>query len=508
MKNVLFYCEQIYGTGHFSRTVNIIEAFLETNEVNIYLIFGGRIPEGKSVPDGITFLNITEDFPSSKAESLLVDTKKLTANRMALIHNFISKIETLDNLYLEFYPFGRFHLSAFFRFTIDLCKSWHPNVFVTSYIRDVMDIPEKNRDKNISDAIKYFDQIIVCGEKEKNEVFIGAPEFSILDPIVKYVGYVVPNSISDRGDLIPIKRNRMIVSAGGGEDGNEVIKRIIGLLAERFWVPVFEEVNVFLPSKTSDAELLTLISSSGIENLYVHRYSSKFKSYLEESEIHICMGGYNTIFESIALGVGLVVVPRVWESEQCVRLNYLSSHYNCKILSDDSLSAHKLEDAINEVRNLKWTGRFELMGARAIVECVKDKNNHDGKNDKIELFKNCMLFLDEAIFPGFKRMSLYISIAKQLARDIEWSREDVEQLYLTFNKNELIFFIQLFIPSEFRMEKRDFTVKMFNDSIKWYRSIFLINHNGIMAYRSLMTVMDTLIYFEAKSAFVSHGLRK
>lgn len=511
MSNVLFYCEQIYGTGHFSRTINIIEAILEKNtDTEIYLIFGGKIPAGRCIPREVKFLNIDDNFPSSKSESLLVNTKELTAKRFNLIHEFISKIRSLDSLYIEFFPFGRCHLGTFFRYTIDICRSWFPNITVTSFIRDVMDIHKKNRDKNIYDAIRYIDNIVVCGEREKNEVFFAAPEFKILEPILEYVGYVVPTALFRNNVYISSlkKGKNLLISAGGGEDGNDFIEELSDLLSDKYWIDEFDEINIFLSSSTNGNQCSKNLEQLNLKNINFHKYSREYLTYLAESEIHICMGGYNTIFESIAYDIGLVVVPRLWESEQKIRMEYLSSYYKCSFITERPVSSDALKSSVRSVRSNKCnaSNNFNLMGAYNIAEKFLNNKNSEMKFKKIRLLRNIFFLIASDEFPGYRKISNFIKMAEQLVASIKWSPNEANYLLSEANNREMFFLMKAILP-DFIESTDSYSIEEFKLTRNWYRALSLLSRRDIFEFRESMTSMDSLLYYEAVSALSKNGIR-
>jgi predicted glycosyltransferase len=509
MPSILFYCEQLYGTGHFSRTLNLIEALLEKNkDITVYFIFGGKIPEGRSVPTCVKFLHLEDDFPTSKAEALSVDIKLLISNRFGLIYNFLSGIDSLDDLYVEFYPFGRCHLVKFFRYIINTCKSWFPTLVVTSFIREVMDIQEKNRDKNIAEAILYVDQILVCGEREKNEVFLGAKELSILDPIVKYVGYVVPKSTAEAyTNLSTLKKKKsLIVSAGGGEDGNDILKEVIDALLNESIVSEFDQINIFLPSNSNNEYLFSKVNYSNLKNIKIHRYSRDYLHCLKESEMHICMGGYNTVFESIAYNVGLVVIPRLWETEQQVRLSYLSEHYRCEVISERPISSGCLKSSIQKLRENISISDFDLTGATKIAEIIFNKETPSslGRINLLKIIFNNYLSMDH--FPGLSKVSHYMSLAIILSKKINWNGHDINA-FLDSAKNREVYYLMRSILPFPDYSPNDYSLDDFRNCKKWYRALSILEKDNASDFKPAMNVMDTLIYFEAMSVLSGSNAR-
>jgi predicted glycosyltransferase len=106
----------------------------------------------------------------------------------------------------------------------------------------------------------------------------------------------------------------------------------------------------------------------------IRRMVDDVPSYLAAADAAVCMGGYNTVCELLALAVPAVLVPRIRpRQEQRMRAERLGDRGLVRWLEPTQLSGRVLADSIENVAALSRAelaeriGRIERCGIQAAV---------------------------------------------------------------------------------------------------------------------------------------------
>jgi predicted glycosyltransferase len=116
-------------------------------------------------------------------------------------------------------------------------------------------------------------------------------------------------------------------------------------------------------------------------------------SYLAAADAAVCMGGYNTTCEVLALAVPAVIIPRVQpRQEQRMRAERLSARGLVRWIDPASLSARVLAESIEGVAALPRTDLAARIGtiahrgvetsARHLAELLPAVRSVDGREQR------------------------------------------------------------------------------------------------------------------------------
>ena len=236
--------------------------------------------------------------------------------------------------------------------------------------RDILDEPEAVAAEwaahRIPEVIaERFDRVLVYGDE------------AILDPILEYglpevvaartrfCGYVSTPKNGDHDALQALRgfpfatRSRPLVlaTAGGGEDGVELLDAFVDAAAGADW----DAIVVAGPQAANGA-------ASSIRRRAVAS-GTAFRSFVPQLagwfgvvDALVCMGGYNTLVEAVSRGTPTVCVPRVRpRREQAIRAEAFGRLGLIRNLSPDSLSPARLRAEVE----LALTERRDELARRA-----------------------------------------------------------------------------------------------------------------------------------------------
>lgn len=375
MSDVMVYVQHLLGIGHVRRMALINQA-LRDRGISVMVASGG-VPD-----DGLDFAasNVIQLSPCKTSDtgfSGLVDPDGNAlgddwkqARKKQLLEAFRKTAPKL--LLIEMFPFGR----RAFRFELiplfDAAKE--AGVPVICSVRDLL-VRKKDIRKTEwmrDTARRYLDGVLVHGDPQ---LFGFDRSFEFTDDIsdlITYTGYVAPTideALAVRGDET---RHGVLVSAGGGAVGAELIRLAIAARAssqkynDATWDIVtgphfpsdqFEELRSQLP-----------------DGVVLHRFLSDFRERMAGAAVSVSQAGYNTLMDVLATRTPAVMVPFAegGESEQTERAEVLSNEGVISLLDLDGLSAQSLAKQIDNARQPSGI-KIALDGAEKTASIIADK---------------------------------------------------------------------------------------------------------------------------------------
>jgi predicted glycosyltransferase len=225
---------------------------------------------------------------------------------------------------------------------------------------------------------KYFDRLLVHGDPHLiplERTFLYADRIS---GRLEYTGYVVERTGMQSpasGTNTATGTGEVLVSAGGGAVGRSLLETAIRArpltgLAHRTW-RVLAGVN----ASAADIEALHgLAGEAGAGHVVVERSRSDFPRMLDNCELSVSQGGYNTIMEILQAGTRSVVVPYAGgsETEQSLRAGLLAERGLIEVVAESALSPDVLAAAVDRAakRPRPMGGDIDLGGAQRSAELV------------------------------------------------------------------------------------------------------------------------------------------
>jgi predicted glycosyltransferase len=211
-------------------------------------------------------------------------------------------------------------------------------------LRDVLDDPAVVRaewtEHGIFERInEYYDRVLVYGEPD---VLDPRREYDFPDEtaaMTRFCGYVVSQAgASPNGDrpALPLRhgdRPHVLATAGGGEDGVDLLATFVESAAAAGW-----QAEVVSGPQCERAKARGLRAAAAMAGVGFRRFAPRLASEFRSLDALVCMGGYNTLAEAVASGVPTVCVPRVHpRTEQLVRARAFAGRGLLRVLEPDRL---------------------------------------------------------------------------------------------------------------------------------------------------------------------------
>jgi len=337
MRRIVIYSHDTFGLGNIRRMMEIARHLAaEDPDVSILMLTGSPMLHAFRIPPRIDYVKLpclsrTRDGEYAvKFLSLhYQDTVRMRAN---LILSAVLDFQP-DLILVDKKPLGVGNELAP---VLEALERRAPRPKMVLLLRDILDAPaattaiwRKNRYFEAIDA--FYDQVLVVGSPE---VFDVRKEYEFPERVaakVQFCGFIGRGAGASSGQAIRSSFGDpdtplVLASAGGGEDGFELLSTYIESLA---YVPReqrFRSIVLSGPEMSPDLRARLRAAASRFGNVRVEEFTDNFMSYLDAADVSVSMGGYNTVCEILTLRKRAVIVPRVKPvEEQWIRAERLAA---------------------------------------------------------------------------------------------------------------------------------------------------------------------------------------
>ncbi len=314
----LFYSHDSLGFGHTRRHLAVAGALAEqAPAATILLATGAEEIARHGLPRQVEILKLpglrkdaNERYSSRRLPVSVAEIRSLrSALLAATVKNFRPMVVLVDK-----HPFGA---SGEFKSGLKALRRSGGRAVLG--LRDILDEPRQvlsewkpyKMQQRIAD---YYDQVLVYGERAVFDPITAYSFPQSLAERTRFCGYVL-NQESERSLEnfewpFPVREGRtrpvVLATAGGGEDGFRTLDTFIRASEDAPW----QAVAVAGPM-TPDAELALLEKVAAEKGVTLRTFVPHLSALFGSLDALVCMGGYNPLVESAALGIPTVCVPRV-----------------------------------------------------------------------------------------------------------------------------------------------------------------------------------------------------
>lgn len=308
---VVFYCQYVYGIGHFVRSVEL--ASVLAKKFKVYILNGGEKIKDFEIPDYLNLIQLpavykkeNENHLTSVDESLSLE--ECFALRKHLINDTLTNIKA-HFLITEHFPFGLlFEHEALH--LIQQVRNSNPLVKIVCSVRDVIDSSKGGlQDDKICNLLEnYFHLVLVHGDENFIKLSDSFPKICKINVPIIQTGYVV-NKIPHQ----PVDNTKPLIlaSIGGGRVGIELLHALFECHPElckktdhRLILFSGSFGNDFEHNKENDYQQV----SSEIELYGFNR--QKYLHFLSQASLVISLGGYNSVIEALSAKKHSIVYNR------------------------------------------------------------------------------------------------------------------------------------------------------------------------------------------------------
>lgn len=347
----IFYSHDGLGLGHTRRNLALADAVTELHpEAAVLMATGVESIRHLGIPRGVGVLSLPglrklgnevyagRDLPISLADHIVV--------RSALLKAAVESFRP-DVLLADKHPFG---VGDELVPALEVVRGNGGRTVLG--LRDILDnretvIKEWARQDLANRIPQYYDRVLVYGKRSVFDL-IAAYEFppSLAERTV-FCGYVVNRTRREwrAADAMPeLSRRRptVLATAGGGQDGIDLIRCFLTATAGAEW-----DAIVVTGPQISECDRKTLRAHADDVGVTFRRFVPCLFQWFEKVDAIVCMGGYNTTLEALASGTPTVCVPRfVPRIEQLLRARAFARLGLLRLLEPDRLEPLALRGEI------------------------------------------------------------------------------------------------------------------------------------------------------------------
>ncbi|MBB1251163.1 glycosyltransferase family protein [Rhizobium sp. G21] len=343
---VMFYVQHLLGIGHLARASRIASA-LADDDFDVAIVTGGLPVPGFPPPD-ITHIALPAIATGDKGFSGLVDIDGRpvdddfkAARRDLLLAAY--RDFAPDVLVTEAFPFGRRQVRFELLPLLDEAAASARRPLILASIRDLLQErakPGANED-TVALIGTYFDAVMVHGDPRFARLEDSFPLQSEIADKVAYTGLVAAPPPAPATEIYDI-----IVSAGGGAVGSELVRAAVGASA---LLPKDLRWCVIAGPNLPEVDFSEL-SRSASANVGIFRFRKDFPSLLTGAQLSVSQAGYNTVCDVLRAGVRSLLIPFTagGETEQTARAQRLWERGRALMLTEAELSVETMRASIEK----------------------------------------------------------------------------------------------------------------------------------------------------------------
>lgn len=340
----LCYSHDSYGLGHLRRSVTLAAALTARGRnVHAICLSGSPVPDLFELPERCDLVKlpsigkanghyVARRLPISLGEVTALRSDLITATVRSFKPDLLLVDHTVTGPGDELLPVLR------------RLRHEHLQTHVVLGMRDVLDAPlraraELQRLGAFDVMAACYDQVFVYGDRE---VFDPIAEYGFPEPIAAktvFTGPVVPAAARrGRRSARPAAAPHVLVTPGGGEDGYELLRGAVAALRGPLRHTALRATVVTGPllAQAAFEDLRRAVQDD--TRITLLRSTGAMQDLMDDADLVVGMGGYNTVYESLARGLPLLALPRrAPREEQWERCRRLQARGWLQVLDERDL---------------------------------------------------------------------------------------------------------------------------------------------------------------------------
>lgn len=363
---ILIYSHDTFGLGHLRRCRAIAHEIVERYKgVSVLIISGSPVIGSFDFKARVDFIRIPGIIKLHNGEytslSLHIDLSETLAIREAIIRQ-TAKVYAPDIFIVDKEPLG---LHGEVRNTLYDLKA--RGVQTVLGLRDVLDDQETLLDEWVEKQVfpnidTLYDEIWIYGVKDFFEPLKGLPLEASVSKKTVYTGYLkrLPESI--HADEKFQSGPYLLVTPGGGRDGNDLVDLVVSTYARYPGLP-YHALVVLGPFMHADDRQRFHRQAENMENITLMDFHPRMETLISGAEGMITMGGYNTFCEILSFDKPALLFPRTApRTEQLIRCQRADELGMLTVLDPDAATPANLKHYIDNFQNLPKPSNHFLPG--------------------------------------------------------------------------------------------------------------------------------------------------
>jgi predicted glycosyltransferase len=359
-RRVLFYSHDGTGLGHLRITLGVATAYARLRRQDSLLLVTGSLQTSSfALPDNLDYVKLPA-MPKRDLYASLPPTEGYTGSHNSTIRFrtalALATVQAFDPhlIVIDHAPAGLFRELAP---SIDWLRRQDPCPSLVLLMRDITFGPEQTRSIWTKEGVyplldEAYDRILVYGDRRVFDPTVAYGMSEAASSRTHFCGYLGPipprrSPVQVRDEVGAGPLPLVAVSVGGGGDGCVFLRTYLAGLRDRSREPVLSYVvtGPLLPEQDR-VEIIAMADS--LPNVCVVDFDPDFAAVVRAADAVVCMGGYNSIAESVYFGKRPIVMPRVPGSEeQVLRAEGFARLGLATVVGPEPLDASALWDAID-----------------------------------------------------------------------------------------------------------------------------------------------------------------
>lgn len=341
---VLIYSHDTFGLGHLRRCLTIAHALVDQNkDMSVIILTGSPIIGSFNFRARVDFVRIPGVIKLRSGDytplSLLIDIDETLAMRDSIIQH-TADIFDPDIFIVDKEPLG---LRGEVTHTLKMLKERGTHLVLG--LRDIMDdpvhlIPEWERKKAVPALRDLYDSIWVYGLPQICDPLEGIELPKSVRRKMTYTGYLhrsLPHGTPVHWQLQKIEAPYLLVTTGGGGDGEEVVDWVLRAYENDKALP-YPALLVLGPFMHSDRQAEFIHRANRLANVEAITFDAQIEHLMARAVGVVAMGGYNTFCEILSFDKRAVIVPRTQpRMEQFIRAKRAEELGLAAMLEDDEV---------------------------------------------------------------------------------------------------------------------------------------------------------------------------
>jgi len=340
---VLIYSHDTFGLGHLRRCRTIAHSLVEHHkDMSVIILTGSPIIGSFNFRARVDFVRVPGVIKLRSGDytplNLLIDLDETLAMRASIIEHTAAIFDP-DIFIVDKEPLGlRGEASA----TLRMLKERGTTLVLG--LRDIMDepallAPEWERKKVLPALRDLYDQIWIYGLPQICNPLEGISLPQSVQHKMTYTGYLHRTLPQTPGTPIlqKISSPYMLVTTGGGGDGEEIVDWVLRAYEEDPQIP-YPALLVLGPFMHSDCQVEFIRRAGRLKNVEALTFDTRLEHLMKSALGVVAMGGYNTFCEILSFDKRALIIPRTRpRMEQYLRARLSSDHGLVSMLEDDGV---------------------------------------------------------------------------------------------------------------------------------------------------------------------------
>ena len=348
---IAFYVQHLLGIGHLYRARRICDALVRTG-ATVTMIAGGMPSRAlEDVPFGVIQLPPVKS--GDAGFSGLVDARGVPVDdafKAGRRDRLLAAVSALQPhaVVTEAFPFGRrqmrFELTPLIEHLSALPQGRRPAILCS--IRDLLQEGRKpgRNAETVALLNQHYDAVLVHGDPAISRLSDTFPEADGITIPVHDTGLVAPPPIAERADAETAQQHGIVVTAGGGAVGAELLSAAADAAAHDK-LPGRSVALVTGPQ--APAGLAETLAERACGKAEIIPFMADLPRALSTCQLSISQAGYNTVADILVAGCRAVLVPFAegGETEQTRRADALERAGRAVALDAAGITANSLAQA-------------------------------------------------------------------------------------------------------------------------------------------------------------------